>query len=99
MRSFPTIELAGETYVTEATAASLIKRSVKTISRYITVGNSRAQLPALNIDGKRLIKLTDLKKHPVTGYGSRARFNVMHLSDAYTLIRCPICSEGGTCDA
>jgi hypothetical protein len=98
MRNIPTIELHGEVFVTEAIAAKVLKRSVKTVSRYITVGNCLARLPALDIAGKRLIKVSDLKSFPLTGHGSRARFNVMHLNDNMTqLVRCAQCSIGQPC--
>lgn len=98
MREYPTIELEGMKYVTERTAASLLNKSVKVISKYVVKGNAFGILPSRDIAGRILIAVEDLHRYPFTKRGPHSRLRVYHYDADFHQVRCDACSKGEKCE-
>ena len=97
MRDYPVIEIDGKTYVSEATAAKLLKKSTKTISRLVTTGNLIRPFVSRKVGSASLILEADLFAYPFTRHGPHSTRRVYHYNKRFEKKACDHCSAGNYC--
>lgn len=97
MRNYPVIELEGKTYVSEATAADLLHRSIKLISNLTRIGNTVRIMRSKKVGSAILIPEEELFLYPFTRLGPRSTRRIYHYNEKFEQVPCEACSTGMHC--